>query len=354
MPKMKQLSFADTYEKCAGLFEDHRPEYIKLLEENLDISQYIPVSFYNAFYQHYGRKRLYSLDAFISALLLQKIIGIPTDKLLIFILKSSRELRDYCGFEKVPDSSKLTRFKQDFMPWIEQLFTSLVDITEPLCRKINKELAVEKKSDSPDEDKSIGDSKLLKPVLSDYLKAHPGFSYDTFMGDSAFDSYDTYPFLLDDCNFKKALIPLNKRNSSSLPEPCFDENGRPLCPFDNSLPMKYAGITRGKNRSVRYKWTCPKTKFVHGKIVCSCENPCSPSKSGRAFYTHSGRRLRLYPEITNTMLTNTLRQLESDGIINRTQFNEIPPHVEYSLTERGQALRPILIDIVEWSQEYLH
>ena len=142
MPKNeKQLSFADTYEKCADLFEDHRPEYIKLLEENLDISQYIPVSFYNAFYQHYGRKRLYSLDAFISALLLQKIIGIPTDKLLIFILKSSRELRDYCGFEKVPDSSKLTRFKQDFMPRIEQLFNSLVDITEPLCQKINKELA---------------------------------------------------------------------------------------------------------------------------------------------------------------------------------------------------------------------
>jgi len=65
MPKVKQLSFADTYEKCVDLFEDHRPEYIKLLEENLNISQYIPVSFYNAFYQRFGRKRLYSLDAFI-------------------------------------------------------------------------------------------------------------------------------------------------------------------------------------------------------------------------------------------------------------------------------------------------
>ena len=76
MPKVKQLSFADAYEKCANLFEDRKPEYIKLLEENLDISKYIPVSFYTAFYQRFGRKRKYSLDAFLSALLLQKIIGI--------------------------------------------------------------------------------------------------------------------------------------------------------------------------------------------------------------------------------------------------------------------------------------
>ena len=38
------------------------------------------------------------------------------------------------------------------------------------------------------------------------------------------------------------------------------------------------------------------------------------------------------PGITNTMLTNSLRELEADGFINRVQFNEIPPHVEYSLS----------------------
>jgi transposase len=112
-----------------------------LLEKNLDISQYISVSFYTAFYQRFGRKRKYSLDAFLSALLLQKIIGIPTDRLLIFILKASREFRDYCGFEKVPDPPKRTRFKQGFMPQFEQLFNALVDVTEPLCRKIDKKLA---------------------------------------------------------------------------------------------------------------------------------------------------------------------------------------------------------------------
>lgn len=61
----------------------------------------------------------------------------------------------------------------------------------------------------------------------------------------------------------------------------------------------------------------------------------------------------LIPEITNTMLTGTLRRLEAEGIISRTQFNEIPPHVEYSLTEKGQALRPILTAIVGWSQKYI-
>lgn len=42
------------------------------------------------------------------------------------------------------------------------------------------------------------------------------------------------------------------------------------------------------------------------------------------------------PTITNTMLTATLRSLEQEGIVKREQFNEIPPHVEYSLSEKGK------------------
>ena len=52
--------------------------------------------------------------------------------------------------------------------------------------------------------------------------------------------------------------------------------------------------------------------------------------------------------ITNTMLTNALRELEADGFINRVQFNEIPPHVEYSFTERGKDLMPIFYEIMKW------
>ena len=56
----------------------------------------------------------------------------------------------------------------------------------------------------------------------------------------------------------------------------------------------------------------------------------------------------IYPRITNTMLTNNLRDLEELGIIHRKQSNEIPPHVEYSLTEKGKALLPVFFEILKW------
>ena len=54
------------------------------------------------------------------------------------------------------------------------------------------------------------------------------------------------------------------------------------------------------------------------------------------------------PGITNSMLTRALRELEEDGLISREQFNEIPPHVEYSLTEMGRGLLPVFYEIVKW------
>lgn len=59
------------------------------------------------------------------------------------------------------------------------------------------------------------------------------------------------------------------------------------------------------------------------------------------------------PRITNTMLTSTLRDLEELGIIHREQFNEIPPHVEYSLTEKGKALLPVFTELAKWGETYL-
>ena len=58
------------------------------------------------------------------------------------------------------------------------------------------------------------------------------------------------------------------------------------------------------------------------------------------------------PGITNTMLTKALRELEEDGLISREQFNEIPPHVEYSLTEMGRGLLPVFYAIMNWGFEY--
>ena len=65
----------------------------------------------------------------LKALLLQRIFSIPTDKLLIVFLKYSQELRDFCGFDVVPDGSKFTRFKQDFLLDLKSMFDHLVAVS---------------------------------------------------------------------------------------------------------------------------------------------------------------------------------------------------------------------------------
>ena len=52
------------------------------------------------------------------------------------------------------------------------------------------------------------------------------------------------------------------------------------------------------------------------------------------------------PGITNTMLTKSLRELEDDGLVTRVQFNEVPPHVEYSLSDMGKDLFPVFYSIM--------
>ncbi|MBP3318874.1 MAG: helix-turn-helix transcriptional regulator [Ruminiclostridium sp.] len=59
------------------------------------------------------------------------------------------------------------------------------------------------------------------------------------------------------------------------------------------------------------------------------------------------------PEITSTTLTTTLRELEQIGLVHREQFNEVPPHVEYSLTEKGLALIPSFYELTKWGMAYL-
>ncbi|MGN0774228.1 MAG: winged helix-turn-helix transcriptional regulator [Candidatus Ventricola sp.] len=66
-----------------------------------------------------------------------------------------------------------------------------------------------------------------------------------------------------------------------------------------------------------------------------------------------GELKKAVPQITNTMLTATLRDLEALGIVHREQFNEIPPHVEYSLTEKGRALLPVFTELAKWGETYL-
>lgn len=62
---------------------------------------------------------------------------------------------------------------------------------------------------------------------------------------------------------------------------------------------------------------------------------------------------RLLPGVSQRMLTRQLRELEADNIIHREIYPEIPPKVEYSLTDFGETLTPILMALGTWGTEYI-
>ena len=66
-----------------------------------------------------------------------------------------------------------------------------------------------------------------------------------------------------------------------------------------------------------------------------------------------GQLQRLVPGITNTMLANSLKEMEEDGLVRRDQYPEMPVRVEYSLTEKAKSLIPILLDLKHWGEENL-
>lgn len=139
--KFHQISLKETFSDCQNQFMDDTPSFFILLSEHCDINNFIPLEFFNAFYQSLGRNRIYPLQGFLSAFILQKIFSIPTDSLLLLLLNICKELRLFCGFSKVPDASLLSRFKHDFEPFIEQMFHQMVDYTEPICQAIDSSLA---------------------------------------------------------------------------------------------------------------------------------------------------------------------------------------------------------------------
>ena len=71
------------------------------------------------------------------------------------------------------------------------------------------------------------------------------------------------------------------------------------------------------------------------------------SESEPIRYNELGRKI---PDISSRVLSNTLRILEADGLINRRFYQEVPPRVEYSLSETGRSLVPIIIQLTEWAQ----
>jgi len=60
---------------------------------------------------------------------------------------------------------------------------------------------------------------------------------------------------------------------------------------------------------------------------------------------------RLTPSATARMITLQLRELEADGIVNRIVYPEVPPKVEYELTELGRSLEPVLLSMRDWGEQ---
>lgn len=66
-----------------------------------------------------------------------------------------------------------------------------------------------------------------------------------------------------------------------------------------------------------------------------------------------GEIRRRIPNVTQRMLTNQLRELESDGLIARRVYPQVPPRVEYSLTARGLTLKPVILALKAWGDDHL-
>lgn len=66
-----------------------------------------------------------------------------------------------------------------------------------------------------------------------------------------------------------------------------------------------------------------------------------------------GEMQRLMPEISQKVLTETLRDLEREGLINRTVVSQMPPHVEYKLSSHGESVREIINAMRAWGRSHL-
>jgi DNA-binding HxlR family transcriptional regulator len=62
---------------------------------------------------------------------------------------------------------------------------------------------------------------------------------------------------------------------------------------------------------------------------------------------------RLIPEISEKILIQQLRDLEKDGVVHRHDYSELPPKVDYSFTEYGKSLKPVLQMLCNWGEEHL-
>lgn len=77
---------------------------------------------------------------------------------------------------------------------------------------------------------------------------------------------------------------------------------------------------------------------------------CSIDEAGVMRYNELKHKVE---GITNTMLANSLKELEHDGLVIRRQYQEMPVRVEYELTERCRSVIPILLELKAWGEEHI-
>lgn len=471
----KQLTLAEIFEDCQNKFDNDKYQFLSLLDEAINLDEIVPVSFVTHFHASTGRPRKHQLYPMLKAFLIQRIFSIPTDMLLIVFLKYSQELREFCGFDVVPDASKFTRFKQDFLMDLQSMFDHMVDMTEPICQKLDPHLAamtifdtsgieawvaennpkyanriirqlkafakannlgksydpymaaygsmpahaasnqaiqqmyinghfcyaykfgivtnglgivrditfynkdflkahpdivVEKKADSPDEDKSLADSKALLPVLIDFFQKHPLITPKAFLGDAAFDTVEIYKALFGEIGFEKAFIPLRVKLSMEDNGYTINKNGVPCCPHDPSLPMKREGSkSHLKSKLPTMKFVCPKMKWEYNKAdktkrrVCHCDDPCTTSSCGRMIYVYPEKNLRAYPgvergseewEETYKIRVNVEKSIHhfknSFCVANRKTRNEKTLHADLLLAGIAQLVTVMVADKIHQRQ----
>ncbi|MBP2026197.1 hypothetical protein J2Z71_001757, partial [Peptoniphilus stercorisuis] len=97
-----QLNFCDISTDFDKFYYQNQDDLLSLLNKFINISDFIPFSFYQKYYSKFGSKRDFSLESMLNAFIVKNILAIPSVDLLITFLSISSELRKFCGFLKVP------------------------------------------------------------------------------------------------------------------------------------------------------------------------------------------------------------------------------------------------------------
>ena len=100
----------------------------------------------------------------------------------------------------------------------------------------------------------------------------------------------------------------------------------------HNCPCSPECVLQGVLNTIGGKWKLP--------ILCSL------LANGASRYNELLKNTR---GISNTMLSKTLRELEDDGLVERSEYLEVPIRVEYDLTDKARRLQPILVDLIRWS-----